>query len=155
MSNGSGKLRRAACGLLVVLTLSCSWFRHDTEDFYYDYAIKIMERGIDTRVRDKCHFTTDVEGAIFSQVAQTDLDLFYKQMHLPYKIGGFYSEHQKKIVYSKWRPEVIAHETVHHVLSQNPMSKTCLEEMLAEMVQYAMEQDNEIMHMHNQLGKRK
>ena len=158
MSNGSDQLRGKTHRLSLVLLCflcSCSWFRADTERFYYDYAIKMVKSGVSQKVRDRCNFTTDFDPPTFSQLPQTDLDLFYKEQHLPYKIGGFYSAYQRKIVYSKWRPEIIVHETMHHLDSMNGLSKRCLEEFLAEMVQYAMEQDSEILHLHNRLSRGK
>ena len=150
-------MRRIAYRVLVILLihsfLSCTLIRQNNEDFYYDYAFKVMREGIDSRVREKCRFTSDIEDPTFTNAPQTDLDLLYKEQHLPYKVGGFYSETQRKIIYSKYSPELISHEVIHHLDNSQYISRECLVEYLAEMVQYAVEQDMQTMHLQNRLQR--
>lgn len=141
--------------LMFSILCSCSWFRHDTEDFYYDYAFKVMRDGVSHEIRDRCGFDKDIPHPEFSWITQKDLDLFAKSIHYRYKIKGYYSRRDNIIVYSKWKPEVISHETVHHMVHVSQFSRDCLEEMLAEMVQYAVELDQDSRNLENRLQRGK
>jgi hypothetical protein len=126
----------------MILISSCSWFREDTEQFYYDYSIKILKEAVAVETRDLCGFYE--QEPTFKVASNFDR-----------KIDGFYEPTKMEINYNAWKPGVISHETVHHMSRVNNWNRKCLEEMLAQSVKHSVEQHMELMYIYSKLQRAK
>jgi len=140
------------CLMLFILS-SCTWYRENTEKFYYDYAVGILKESTSRELKDICSFSLEIQYPEFHALTNGELERLKELKNLPYSLEGLYSPGNKLIIYSKWNLPIISHEAVHHAARVNNWNKWCLEELLAEMVKHSVDQDMELRELKVKLKK--